>query len=85
MFYDIGMVYWNFMDFSKTEVLDTYNGNRFMLLSGNKFYNDNVGVGIRLNLPIGPLRFDFGVPMTSESWNESSGKFQFGVGYTREF
>lgn len=39
------------------------------------------GVGLRLNLPIGPLRLDFGVPVKSTKENESSGKFHFDVGY----
>jgi len=48
-------------------------------------FNDNVGFGIRLNLPIGPLRLDYGIPITHDIWNSGSGRFQFGVGYTREF
>ena len=49
-------------------------------------YTDNWGVGMRLNLPIGPLRFDYGVPIHfDDRYNSGSGKFQFGVGYTREF
>lgn len=46
---------------------------------------DNWGVGLRLNLPIGPLRFDYGIPIHTDRWNGNSGQFQFGVGYTREF
>ena len=70
-FYDIGMV------FKKPYSLDPapFNTGR---------YNDNFGVGIRLNLPIGPLRLDYGIPITSDPQNKGSGKFQFGVGYTRE-
>ena len=48
-------------------------------------FNDNWGIGLRLNLPIGPLRLDYGVPITHDQNNSSSGRFQFGVGYTREF
>ena len=49
-------------------------------------YNDNVGFGLRLNLPIGPLRLDYGIPIHStKGVNDSNGRFQFGVGYTREF
>ncbi|MES2308907.1 MAG: outer membrane protein assembly factor, partial [Verrucomicrobiota bacterium] len=39
------------------------------------------GVGLRLNLPIGPLRLDFGVPVKATKENQSSGKFHFDVGY----
>src|ERR1044071_2348109 len=47
--------------------------------------NDNFGFGIRLNLPIGPLRLDYGIPIRHDQYNSGSGRFQFGVGYTREF
>ncbi len=48
-------------------------------------FSDNWGVGLRLNLPIGPLRLDYGVPIHHDRFNSGSGRFQFGVGYTREF
>jgi outer membrane protein insertion porin family len=48
-------------------------------------FDDNWGIGLRLNLPIGPLRLDYGIPITHDQFNGSSGRFQFGVGYTREF
>ena len=48
-------------------------------------WNDNVGIGLRLNLPIGPLRLDYGIPIHNDSAPDGSGRFQFGVGYTREF
>jgi len=39
-----------------------------------------------LNIPhLGPLRLDYGIPVTHDRYNSSSGQFQFGVGYTREF
>jgi outer membrane protein insertion porin family len=49
-------------------------------------YDDDWGLGIRLNIPhLGPLRLDYGMPITHDKYNGSSGQFQFGVGYTREF
>jgi outer membrane protein insertion porin family len=48
-------------------------------------YLDNWGLGLRLNLPIGPLRLDYGIPIHHDRWNSGSGQFQFGVGYTRQF
>jgi len=41
----------------------------------------DVGVGIRLNLPIGPLRLDYGWPIMTDSATGRSGKIQFSVGY----
>lgn len=48
-------------------------------------YSDNWGIGLRLNLPIGPLRLDYAMPITHDSFNRGTGRFQFGVGYSREF
>jgi outer membrane protein insertion porin family len=49
-------------------------------------YSDNWGIGLRLNLPIGPLRLDYGIPMNFDRrHNTGSGRFQFGVGYRRDF
>ncbi len=49
-------------------------------------YSDNWGLGMRLNIPhLGPLRLDYGIPITHDKFNGSSGQFQFGAGYTRQF
>jgi outer membrane protein insertion porin family len=72
VFYDIGMVYEDAFSFQE----DGQTG----------VYNDNWGVGVRLNIPhLGPLRLDYGIPIKSDDDNESSGRFQFSVGYKRPF
>jgi outer membrane protein insertion porin family len=43
--------------------------------------NSDVGVGVRLDLPIGPVRLDYGIPVQADKHNDSSGKFQFNIGY----
>jgi outer membrane protein insertion porin family len=48
-------------------------------------FDDNWGLGIRLNLPIGPIRLDYGIPLTHDQFNSSGGQFQFGVGWERPF
>jgi len=40
----------------------------------------DIGVGIRLNLPIGPLRLDYGYPLQRDGYN-GGGHFNFSVGY----
>jgi len=75
VFYDIGMVYPNAFDFSR------HGNNGF----GTQPYNDNWGVGILLDLPIGPLRLDYGIPIRSDPENRSSGRFQFTAGYRADF
>jgi len=72
-FYDVGNVY-----------PDAYS---FRTLNSNYgLYSDNWGVGILLNIPsIGPLRLDYAVPITHDQFTSGSGRFQFGVGFTREY
>ncbi len=41
----------------------------------------DVGVGVRLNLPIGPLRLDYGYPIITDRHSGHTGKIQFSVGY----
>ncbi|MBX6324894.1 MAG: outer membrane protein assembly factor, partial [Chthoniobacterales bacterium] len=40
----------------------------------------DVGVGIRLDLPIGPLRLDYGYPLQRDGYG-GGGRFNFNVGY----
>ena len=40
----------------------------------------DVGIGIRLDLPIGPLRLDYGYPVMRDGYN-GGGHFNFNVGY----
>ena len=45
-------------------------------------YVSDVGIGLRLDLPIGPLRIDYGIPIEKGPYkNAGSGKFNFNVGY----
>jgi outer membrane protein insertion porin family len=50
-----------------------------------KNYLDNWGLGVRLNIPrLGPLRLDYGIPITHPNAS-GSGKFQFSVGWNRDY
>ncbi|PYJ70626.1 MAG: outer membrane protein assembly factor BamA [Verrucomicrobia bacterium] len=40
----------------------------------------DIGVGLRINLPIGPLRLDYGYPLQRDGYN-GGGHFNFSVGY----
>jgi len=44
--------------------------------------NGDIGIGARIELPIGPIRIDWGYPVMTDQWNRTSGQFQFNVGYT---
>ncbi|HTB82991.1 MAG TPA: outer membrane protein assembly factor BamA [Candidatus Sulfotelmatobacter sp.] len=58
-------------------------------MTGYKFngsYDDDYGLGIRLNIPrLGPLRLDYGIPINHDQFNSGGGKFQFRVGFTRDY
>lgn len=41
----------------------------------------DIGIGVRLELPIGPVNIDWGYPVKSQSYNQSNGQFNFTVGY----
>jgi outer membrane protein insertion porin family len=40
----------------------------------------DAGFGLRLDLPVGPIRIDYGIPI-QKAGNSGSGKFNFSVGY----
>lgn len=46
---------------------------------GGDVFSD-VGIGLRLFLPIGPIRVDYAVPVAKDSFS-GSGRFQFNMGY----
>lgn len=71
VFYDIGFVNSSAYRFSTKKEPNGSGG-----------VNSDVGIGILLELPaIGPIRIDYGIPLSSDNFNDSSGKFQFNVGY----
>lgn len=43
--------------------------------------NADIGFGLRLDLPIGPIRVDYGYPVIHDGWNGPPGKFNFNIGY----
>ena len=43
--------------------------------------NSDVGLGVRLDLPIGPVRIDYGIPLQKDEFTSSSGRFNFNIGY----
>jgi outer membrane protein insertion porin family len=49
-------------------------------------FSDNWGIGVRLNIPhLGPLRLDYGIPISHDQYSNGSGQFQFSAGFTRDF
>jgi len=51
-----------------------------------QFFDDDYGAGLLLHIPhLGPLQLYYGIPIHHDQFNGSSGKFQFGFGYSRQF
>ena len=43
--------------------------------------NSDAGIGVRLDLPIGPVRIDYGFPLQKVQFTSGSGRFNFNIGY----
>jgi outer membrane protein insertion porin family len=76
-------VEWTFPLFEKARgavFYDTGFVNADAWSFGFKHIASDVGVGIRLNLPIGPMRLDYGYPLQRDGYH-GGGHFNFSVGY----
>lgn len=71
VFYDWGVVNIDSLDFDPSYNTATESG-----------YNDNWGIGIRLDLPGFPLHLDYAWPITyDEVWQNGKGRFNFLIGH----
>lgn len=43
--------------------------------------NSDAGLGLRLDLPIGPVRLDYAFPLQTDQFNDNGGRFNFNIGY----
>jgi outer membrane protein insertion porin family len=73
-FYDGGFVNSGAWSFSPEKVQNTKGRT-------SAGFAQDIGLGVRLDLPIGPIRLDYGFPVQKDSFNSKSGQFQFSVGY----
>lgn len=55
--------------------------NEGMYDFGGGNVNSDVGIGVRLDLPIGPVRIDYGFPMQKDKFSSGNGQFNFNIGY----
>lgn len=80
IFYDTGFVNPDAWDFSlQTQTTIRKPGSTKPPIQFDNIASD-IGVGVRLDLPIGPLRIDYGIPL-QKNGNSGGGKFNFNVGY----
>lgn len=78
IFTDWGYVNAGALSFSPQSVT-TYSSSGTTTSGG---LNGDIGIGARIELPIGPIRVDWGYPVMNDQWNHSNGQFNFNVGYT---
>jgi len=85
-FYDVGFVNTDPWDFTP-QTQSIPRGPRAQIVNGltgpRSTYNnlaDDIGFGLRLDLPIGPLRLDYGYPLQTAG-NSKRGHINFSVGY----
>jgi outer membrane protein insertion porin family len=55
------------------------NSGEYSFNSSN--VNSDIGLGVRLDLPIGPVRIDYGFPIQTDGFSTKSGQFNFNIGY----
>ena len=48
---------------------------------GTTDVNSDYGIGLRLDLPIGPIRIDYAFPLQKDNLTSASGQFNFNIGY----
>ena len=96
IFYDAGFVNPDPWDFSNETLevqrgLNFQASYRYAKLHGMPYFpltpkstfdsfGDDFGIGVRLDLPIGPLRLDYGYPI-DRAGNTGHGHLNFSVGY----
>jgi outer membrane protein insertion porin family len=81
IFYDAGFVNFNSWSFSPQKYRPSSGSPAVPSPHTSAGLNSDFGIGLRLDLPIGPVRIDYGIPIQSDYWNKSSGKFNFNIGY----
>jgi outer membrane protein insertion porin family len=79
VFYDVGYVNADPYDFSINTIHITHPTTGAPTQTYDEIGSD-VGIGMRLDLPIGPLRVDYGFPIQTDG-RSSNGHFNFNVGY----
>jgi len=80
IFYDVGYIQTDLTAKSgnTTATSDIKNGGPIV---GDGEVYSNVGIGLRMFLPIGPIRLDLGLPLVKDDFTGDSPRFQFNMGY----
>ncbi len=80
VFWDVGMVSTDLNAASGTTAAVPPVANGGPIIGDGDIYS-NVGIGLRMFLPIGPIRVDLGLPIVKDKFTGDSPRFQFNMGY----
>jgi outer membrane protein insertion porin family len=77
VFWDVGMVS---ADYDKADATNAGYAAGKEIVGDGEIYS-NVGIGLRMFLPVGPIRLDLGLPLIKDDFVGNSPRFQFNMGY----
>ncbi|MBB5037338.1 outer membrane protein assembly factor BamA [Prosthecobacter dejongeii] len=77
VFYDVGYVS---TDITATNASVGGVKNGGPIVGDGEVYS-NIGIGLRMFLPVGPIRLDLGLPLVKDDFTGDSPRFQFNMGY----
>ncbi|GAA5144166.1 outer membrane protein assembly factor BamA [Prosthecobacter algae] len=77
VFYDVGYVS---TDITATNATTGGVKNGGPIVGDGEVYS-NIGIGLRMFLPVGPIRLDLGLPLVKDDFTGDSPRFQFNMGY----
>ena len=77
VFWDVGMLS---ADYTAADAVNAGYVAPQTIIGDGEVYS-NVGIGLRMFLPIGPIRVDLGLPMVKDKFVGDSPRFQFNMGY----
>lgn len=78
VFWDVGMISSDITAAAGATPAGVANGGPII---GDGDVYSNVGIGVRMFLPIGPIRLDLGLPIVKDKFTGDSPRFQFNMGY----
>jgi len=78
IFWDVGMIESDLDAAPGVNAAGIRNGGP--IIGDGEVYS-NVGIGVRMFLPVGPIRIDLGLPLVKDEFVGGSPRFQFNMGY----
>jgi outer membrane protein insertion porin family len=81
VFWDVGMISSDVQANKNTTSVDKKTVKNGGPIIGDGEIYSNVGVGVRMFLPVGPIRLDLGFPLVKDKFVGDSPRFQFNMGY----